>query len=114
MISFAGFGTNFVPASRLDALMAQLAELETDELSVINNCIELYTGTFTTDQFRNWSLGGEIGAMINRCFKYDSIEEIFDALKEETLSKNEKVISIETDFCFCKQAIKDYARSFAN
>ena len=80
-----------MPSSRLDALFTQLADLETDELAVINNCIELYSGNFTKDQFKNWSLGGEIGAMINRCFKFDTIEEIFAALKNEMSSSNSKV-----------------------
>jgi hypothetical protein len=35
------------------------------------------------DAWKNWSLGGEIGDAINRCFKFDTIEEIAEALKKE-------------------------------
>jgi 3-hydroxyisobutyryl-CoA hydrolase len=40
----AGFGTHFVPSSRLDALMARLAELESDELDVVNGIIDEFSG----------------------------------------------------------------------
>jgi 3-hydroxyisobutyryl-CoA hydrolase len=39
----------------------------------------------------NWSLGGVIGDMIDRCFKFDTIEEILAALEKETASPDAKV-----------------------
>lgn len=62
----AGFGTHYVPASRLPMLMARLSDLETDELDVVNSTIDEFSANLTTDEFRNWSLGGEIGKAINR------------------------------------------------
>lgn len=40
----SGFATHFVPAARLDQLMARLAELESDDLSVVNGCIDEFSG----------------------------------------------------------------------
>ncbi len=40
----AGFATHYVPSDRLEPLMARLAELETDELDVVNACIDEYSG----------------------------------------------------------------------
>ena len=102
-----------MPASRLDSLMSQLADLETDDLAVVNNCIELYSGSFTNEQFKNWSLGGEIGKMINRCFKFDSVEEILTALKKEGLSKDSKVILL-IGCRICIKTIKSNAGSISN
>ncbi|KAJ2994890.1 hypothetical protein HDV02_001256 [Globomyces sp. JEL0801] len=80
---FAGFGTHYVPSTRIDTLTNRLAELETDELDVINGIIDEFSGDISVEKFKNWSLGGAIGDMINRCFQYNTIEEILAALEEE-------------------------------
>jgi 3-hydroxyisobutyryl-CoA hydrolase len=41
----------------------------------------------------NWSLGGAIGDMIDRCFKFDTIEHILEALEKETKNVDDKVAS---------------------
>ncbi len=40
----AGFATHYIPSNHLDQLTARLAELESDELSVVNGCIDEYSG----------------------------------------------------------------------
>ena len=40
----AGFATHFIPSNRIDQLTARLAELESDELAVVNGCIDEYSG----------------------------------------------------------------------
>ena len=82
----AGFGTHFVPSSRLEALTARLAELETDELDVVNACIDEFSGYLEPEKFQNWSLGGKIGDLIDRTFKHDSLEEILESLFTESSS----------------------------
>ncbi|KAJ3335871.1 hypothetical protein HDU91_001993, partial [Kappamyces sp. JEL0680] len=87
----AGFATHYVPSQRLDSLMARLAELETDELDVVNACIDEYSGVLSVDKFLNWSLGGKIGSLIDRAFKFNTIEEILAALEAETKSPDAEV-----------------------
>jgi 3-hydroxyisobutyryl-CoA hydrolase len=48
-------------------------------------------GHFPVEKFMDWTLGGVIGEMIDRCFKYDTIEEILSALEKETFSPDKKV-----------------------
>ena len=87
----AGFGTHFIPSSRLDSLLARLAELETDELDVVNDCIDEFSGDVSSETFSNWSLGGNIGETIDTCFQYDTIEEIVAALEKASKSKEKHV-----------------------
>ena len=64
--SIAGIGTHFVPSNRIPTLLARLAELESDDLELINQCIEEFVGDVPVDMFRNWSLGGQTMDAINR------------------------------------------------
>jgi 3-hydroxyisobutyryl-CoA hydrolase len=90
----AGVGTHFVPSSRLEALMSRLGELETDELDAVNACIDEFSGSIATEKFKNWSLGGKIGDLIDRTFKFDSLKEILDALSKESSSKDSDVLML--------------------
>ncbi|KAH6570824.1 hypothetical protein BASA60_007547 [Batrachochytrium salamandrivorans] len=83
-VFMAGIATHFVPSSRLPALYARLMELESDALEVTNAAIDEFSGDFSIDSFRDFSLGGEIGRTIDRCFKYDTVEEIFAALEKDS------------------------------
>ncbi|KAJ3035375.1 hypothetical protein HDV00_004019 [Rhizophlyctis rosea] len=86
-VFLAGIATHFVPASRLKSLLNRLAELETDEIDVVNAAIEEFVGEFgrtagrnllaiyksvaaagdpSLEKWQNWSLGGEVGAAIDR------------------------------------------------
>jgi 3-hydroxyisobutyryl-CoA hydrolase len=99
----AGFGTHFVPASRLNGLMERLKELETDELDVVNGIIDEFSGkalfnlgTISKEKFSNWQLGGKIGEMIDRVFKFDTIEEILVSLAKECSSGDADIAKFAT------------------
>ncbi|KAJ3319971.1 hypothetical protein HDV06_005789 [Boothiomyces sp. JEL0866] len=95
-VYISGFGTHFVPSSRIPALMERLAELETDELDVVNAAIDEFSGELTTEQFKNWSLGGKVGDLIDRCFKHYTIEEIISSLEAETQNSDEELAAFAT------------------
>jgi 3-hydroxyisobutyryl-CoA hydrolase len=61
--------------------MSRLADLESDELEVVNAAIDEFSGELSLSDFENWSLGGWRMDIINSCFKYNTIEEIFAALE---------------------------------
>ena len=42
--SISGIGTHFIPSHRMPSLMNRLSELETDELDVVNACIDEFAG----------------------------------------------------------------------
>ncbi|PVU85446.1 hypothetical protein BB560_007015 [Smittium megazygosporum] len=78
---YAGFATHYVPLERIPLLEARLNELPTKSHDSVNAAIEEFVeesdGTF------DFSLAPYMNA-INRCFKYDTVEEIMDALNKET------------------------------
>ncbi|KAI8060965.1 ClpP/crotonase-like domain-containing protein [Gongronella butleri] len=78
---YAGIATHYVPSSRLEALEARLSELDNPTHDMINNAIEEFSGEL--DEEATFSLGGDIRAAIDRCFKYDHVSEIVAALKKE-------------------------------
>ncbi|TPX61970.1 hypothetical protein SpCBS45565_g07134 [Spizellomyces sp. 'palustris'] len=79
----AGIATHFIPSARLPSLLSRLAELETDELDVINGILEEFVGDIEPSKWNSWSLGGQIGNAIDQCFKFNTIEEIIAALEKE-------------------------------
>lgn len=82
-VFMAGIATHYIPSARLPTLLTRLTELETEELDVINNILEEFVADSDLEQWKTWSLGGEIGNAIDRCFKYDTLEEIVEALEKE-------------------------------
>jgi 3-hydroxyisobutyryl-CoA hydrolase len=78
-VLYAGLATHYVPAQRLPALEERLNELESDDLSVVNMAIEEFSAEPSK---KRYSLGPHRAA-IDRCFKYDTVEEIIEALKAE-------------------------------
>lgn len=80
--SYAGIATHYVPSSRLQALEDRLSELETSDHEVINAAIEDFVGEISSN---NSSLQGDTRRAIDRCFRFNSVDEIIQALgKEET------------------------------
>ena len=80
----AGIATHYIPSTRLPALLARLAELESDDFEVVNYAIEEFVGdAISIEKWKNWTLGGEIRKSIDRCFSKNSITEIFKALEKE-------------------------------
>ena len=82
-VFYAGIATHYIPSSRLDSLYARLAELESDDLKVVNKIIDEFSADVPKDAFDGWSLGGAVSAAIDRCFCFDSVEEIVAALRQE-------------------------------
>ncbi|RKO86532.1 ClpP/crotonase-like domain-containing protein, partial [Blyttiomyces helicus] len=94
-VFFAGIATHFIPSERIPLLLERLAELETQEIEVVNIAIEDFVGELlcSLDKWRNWSLGGEVAEAIDRCFKFDTIEEIVQALENEKTPWAEKQLA---------------------
>ncbi|ORZ19549.1 ClpP/crotonase-like domain-containing protein [Absidia repens] len=80
-VLYAGVATHYVPSSRLPALEARLAELDNVSHDVVNGVIEEFSGEL--DQEAGFSLGGDVRAAIDRCFKYDNLKDIVEAVKKE-------------------------------
>ncbi|KAJ8655651.1 hypothetical protein O0I10_008740 [Lichtheimia ornata] len=78
---YAGIATHYVPSSRIAALEARLSEIENPTHDVINTAIEEFSAEM--DQEPGFSLGGSIREAIDRCFKYDTMEQIVEALEKE-------------------------------
>lgn len=78
--SFAGIATHYVPSDRLAALEDRLSELETDNHDVINMAIEDFVSEPTYDHKYALSENRDV---IDRCFRFHSIEKIAEALEIE-------------------------------
>ncbi|KAK6533557.1 hypothetical protein TWF694_002495 [Orbilia ellipsospora] len=85
---WAGIATHYVHSSSLEDLQSRLAELvfnDYDDLQVrlehVNSTIEEYvTGLPPGEKF---ILGGETREAIDRCFRYNTVDEILQALEAE-------------------------------
>ncbi|KAF7725287.1 hypothetical protein EC973_000297 [Apophysomyces ossiformis] len=80
-VLFAGLATHFVPSSRLNALETRLAELDSAEPDHIDAAIEEFAAT--DDQNLQYSLAGSKRETIERCFNFDTVEEILAALEKD-------------------------------
>ncbi|KAH8549208.1 ClpP/crotonase-like domain-containing protein [Umbelopsis sp. PMI_123] len=80
-VLFAGIATHFVPSSRLEALETRLSELESSDYDIINTAIEEFAADY--DPEVRFSLAGETRKAIDRCFKFNTVEEIIAALDKE-------------------------------
>lgn len=80
-VLYSGVATHYVPSSRLSALEARLAELEEPTHDMVNQAIEEFSAELEAEP--TFSLGGPIRQAIDRCFKYDTIEEIIKALEKD-------------------------------
>jgi 3-hydroxyisobutyryl-CoA hydrolase len=78
--SFAGIATHYVPSARLPALKERLAELSEGGYQSVNDAIEEFAAEMPKGY--EYSLSKHRSA-IDRCFKFDSVEEILDALRRE-------------------------------
>ncbi|ORX80819.1 mitochondrial short-chain enoyl-coenzyme A hydratase 1-like protein [Basidiobolus meristosporus CBS 931.73] len=76
---YAGIATHFVPAARLEALEKRLCQLNSSDLEEINKTIEGFVAESTGHKY---SLA-KYRDTIDRCFKYNTMEEIFEALEND-------------------------------
>jgi hypothetical protein len=79
---FSGIATHFVPSSRLEALESRLSEIDEPNHDLVHNTIEEFAvETGHTPQI--YTLHGEDRLIVDKCFKYNTVEEIVKALKED-------------------------------
>jgi 3-hydroxyisobutyryl-CoA hydrolase len=95
--SYAGIATHYLHSSSLPDLEARLGELKfedstepTRRLEIVNATIEEFVQTLPHDS--PIQLAGDIRAAIDRCFKFNSIQEILDALKAEKTEWADKTL----------------------
>ncbi|KAI7900649.1 ClpP/crotonase-like domain-containing protein [Cokeromyces recurvatus] len=94
---FTGITTHYIPSSRLAALEDKLIDLETSEHEIIQKVLE----NFVDKQIKIERIGfqKEIRERIDRCFAFDSVEEIISALDKEksttwTRETKQKIVSM--------------------
>ncbi|KAI9318409.1 ClpP/crotonase-like domain-containing protein [Dichotomocladium elegans] len=85
---YAGIATHYVPADRLSTLEARLEELSATskkvEMDAINRVIEECSADLDNEDHPQFSLAGKTRRAIDRCFQYNTIEEIRAALQNES------------------------------
>ncbi|KAG2204452.1 hypothetical protein INT47_005243 [Mucor saturninus] len=78
-VVFCGLASHFVHSSNLDAMNAKLAELSHPTLDLINNIIQEFS--VKADHVPSkYSLFGEKLNIIDRCFNFNTVEEIVQSL----------------------------------
>ncbi|CAO3609280.1 unnamed protein product [Cunninghamella echinulata] len=77
---YSGIATHYVPSSRLSALEDRLIDLETSEHDIIQKVLEKFVEPLPTKRI---GFQQNIRESIDRCFKYNTIEEIIHALDSE-------------------------------
>ncbi|KAI9141069.1 ClpP/crotonase-like domain-containing protein [Paraphysoderma sedebokerense] len=80
-VFLSGVATHYVPSQRLPDLEERLCELETSDWSVVNAAVE----EFTEVPEKSLELG-QHREVIDRCFGFDTVEEILAALEKEVMS----------------------------
>ncbi|KAG0356182.1 hypothetical protein BGZ54_000814 [Gamsiella multidivaricata] len=88
---YAGIATHYVPSERLPALEDRLSELETDNHDVINMAIEDFVSEPLHDH--KYTLSDDRDA-IDRCFRFNTIEEIVAALEKENTPFATKTLKV--------------------
>lgn len=77
--SMAGIATHHVPQIRIESLMTRLSELDTANMELVNDAIEEFSADpISTREWETWPLGGKVAEAIDRCFKFNTIPEIFE------------------------------------
>jgi 3-hydroxyisobutyryl-CoA hydrolase len=90
---YAGIATHYLDSSVLSSLTMRLSELTfrdyaplQDRLNLINSTIAEFTSSLPSpDSYGNMDgdLRGKLRSAVDRCFSYNTVEEILDALKAE-------------------------------
>lgn len=87
-VFFTGLATHYLHSTSLPSLESRLAELRfrdyqplEERLNIINSTIEEFTTGIPHNEPIH--LAGELRKAIDRCFKFDSVDDIITALKEE-------------------------------
>ncbi|KAI5790134.1 mitochondrial 3-hydroxyisobutyryl-CoA hydrolase [Geopyxis carbonaria] len=94
---YAGIATHYIHSSSLPDLEERLAELsfpdnmpEKERNNIVNSTIEEFV---TGLPGGNFTLSGDIRQAIDRCFRFDTINKILEALRSESTEWAEKTIA---------------------
>ncbi|ORE22447.1 ClpP/crotonase [Rhizopus microsporus] len=81
-VYLAGFATHFVPSSSLKALEERLTQITEPTLDLINDVIEEYA-VGPSHKPSSYTMHGQRLEKISEWFRYDTVEEIIDALRRD-------------------------------
>ncbi|KAI8970052.1 ClpP/crotonase-like domain-containing protein [Mycotypha africana] len=79
---FSGIATHFVFSDRLEELESKLDALQSPQLDEIDELIGKYSVSKNHEP-TVYTLYGQNRVIIDKCFKYDTVEQIIDALNED-------------------------------
>jgi 3-hydroxyisobutyryl-CoA hydrolase len=95
---YAGIATHYMDSSVLAPLTTRLSELVFDDfasfserLDLVNNTIGEFTSNLPSpdiEKAKTGNISGELRVAIDRCFRFNSIQEIISALEAETSSSS--------------------------
>jgi 3-hydroxyisobutyryl-CoA hydrolase len=95
---YAGIATHYMDSSVLAPLTTRLSELVFDDfaslserLELVNNTISEFTSNLPSpdiEKAKTGNITGELRVTIDRCFRFNSIQEIISALEVETSSSS--------------------------
>ncbi|RMZ89463.1 hypothetical protein DV736_g3328, partial [Chaetothyriales sp. CBS 134916] len=99
---YAGIATHYIDSSVLAPLTTRLSELVfhdystlDDRLKLVNSTIAEFTSSLPSpDSYeagKNGNLSGSLREAIDRCFKYNKIEQIISAVEKETSSSDQQI-----------------------
>ncbi|CEP19359.1 hypothetical protein [Parasitella parasitica] len=98
-LKHCGIATHFVPSGRVDDMVHHLTTLESPSVDVIDQELDKFTEALPTDPRLTTSNGisqQEKHQVVEHCFKFDTVEEIIDALEQEgskfSLSARDKIL----------------------
>ncbi|KAJ1807761.1 3-hydroxyisobutyryl-CoA hydrolase, partial [Coemansia sp. RSA 2599] len=92
---YAGIATHYVSSERLPMLEKRLQELGTRDHAVVNQAIEEFASQAEESGTIEYSLAG-VREAIDRCFRYNRMESIVEALKQETEHREWAQKTLET------------------
>ena len=92
---YAGIATHYLDSSTLSSLTSRLAELEFKDYDDMHTRLETIAATVAEydsglPHDEPILLAGELRKAIDRCFKYDTMEEIINALEYEQQRENDE------------------------
>ena len=97
---YAGIATHYIDSSQLAQLTSRLSELEFKDYSQLPERLQLINATINEfisflpspdsyEKAKYGNLTGPLREAIDRCFKYDEVEDILDALEREQENNSE-------------------------
>ncbi|KAJ2844168.1 3-hydroxyisobutyryl-CoA hydrolase, partial [Coemansia erecta] len=92
---YAGIATHYVPSERLPLLEKRLQELGTRDHMVVNQAIEEFAAQAEAPGTIEYSLADKREA-VDRCFRYNKMETIVEALRQETEQREWAQETLET------------------